>query len=289
MESSAQSAIWLALRRATERLGGAGVESPRLEAELLMTHVLGWRRARLLGHAHDPLDPEVLEEFERLTARRVAGEPLQYITGEWEFYGLPFRITPAVLIPRPETEILVERALSLADTANTPLRFADVGTGSGCIASVIARELPGARGLATDVSLDALALARENAVRLGVAERIAFVRCDLLGCCTERPLFDLILSNPPYVAACAAADLPGTVRDYEPPLALFGGKSGIETYRRLVPQAALRLAPFGHILLEVGAGQADPVAGIAEGCGLMVKEVIEDLQGIPRCVLLQRT
>ena len=287
MERPAHSAIWPALRRAIEKLGSAGVESPRLEAELLMAHVLGWQRARLLGHIHDPLAPDVLEKFERLTTRRATGEPLQYVTGEWDFYGLSFRITPAVLIPRPETEILVERALSLARRANALVRFADVGTGSGCIAAAVAHELPGSRGLATDVSRDALALARENAVRIGVGERVEFVRCDLLACCPERPLFDLILSNPPYVAAFAA-DLPGAVRDYEPPLALFGGKSGIETYQRLVPQAALRLAPFGHILLEVGAGQAEQVSRIAAGCGLAVEDIIEDLQRIPRCVVLQR-
>ena len=288
MERPAHTAIWPALRRAVEKLGSAGVESPRLEAELLMAHALGWPRLRLLAHLQDRLATGTLEKFEHLTERRAGGEPLQYITGEWEFYGLSFRVSPAVLIPRPETEILVETALMLASRANAPLRFADVGTGSGCIAVALAHEFPRANGLATDVSAHALALARENAIRHGTEERVAFVRCDLLECCPVRPLFDLILSNPPYVAASAAADLPGTVRNYEPPLALFGGESGIETYRRLLPQAAMRLYPSGSMLLEVGAGQAEQVAGIASSCGLTLNKIIEDLQGIPRCLVLQR-
>jgi release factor glutamine methyltransferase len=277
--------LWTELSRAGDEFRAAGVDAPRLTAEVLLAHVLGWDRARVIAHLHDPLAAAARKRFRALVGRRAAGEPLQYLTGQQEFYGLLFRVTPAVLIPRPETEILVERALALARPRGAPVRFADVGTGSGCIAIAVARELPCATGCATDISAGALAVARENALRLGVRGRVAFVRGDLLACFPARPVFDLILSNPPYVAGTDLAGLPGLVRDHEPHTALLGGESGLEMYRRLILQAAARLANAGHLLLEVGDGQARAVASLIRQAGLVLEEIVEDLQGIPRCLV----
>ena len=277
--------LWTELTRAEDELRAAGVDGPRLTAEVLLAHVLGWDRARVIAHLHDPLAAEVREPFGALTRRRAGGEPLQYLTGRQEFYGLVFRVTPAVLIPRPETEILVEKAVALVRRRGAPVRFADVGTGSGCIAIALARELTEATGCATDISADALAVARENALRLGVGSRIAFVRSDLLACFPPRPVFDLILSNPPYVTEADLAGLPGSVRDHEPHTALSGGESGIEMHRRLIPQAVTHLAAPGHLLLEIGLGQAKDVSALICQAGLVLGEIVEDLQGIPRCLI----
>jgi release factor glutamine methyltransferase len=264
--------IWTALNRAGDEFRAAGVDAPRLTAEVLLAHVLGWERARILAHLHDPLATAAREHFRVLARRRAGGEPLQYLTGRQEFYGLSFHVTPAVLIPRPETE----------------MHFVDVGTGSGCIAIAVAHELPAATGRAIDISADALAVAQENARRLGVQGRVAFVRSDLLACFPRRPLFDLILSNPPYVAGADLAILPGLVRNHEPLTALLGGESGLETYRRLIRQAATRLAAPGHLLLEVGDGQAGDVAALIRQAGLVLDEIVKDLQGIPRCIVARK-
>ncbi len=283
-----EDTIWTALNRAGDEFRAAGVDAPRLTAEVLLAHVLGWERARIIAHLHDPLAAAAWEQFRGLARRRAAGEPLQYLTGQQEFYGLSFRVTPAVLIPRPETEILVERALALARRRRGPVHFADVGTGSGCIAIAVAHELPNATGWAIDISAGALAVAWENAQRLGVQGRVAFARCDLLTCFPPRPVFDLILSNPPYVAGVDLASLPGLVRDHEPHTALLGGKSGLETFQRLIGLAAARLAAPGHLLLEVGDGQAGDVAAMIGQAGLVLEEIVEDLQGIPRCLVARK-
>jgi release factor glutamine methyltransferase len=280
--------IWTALNRAGDEFRAAGVDAPRLTAEVLLAHVLGWERARILAHLHDPLATAAREHFRVLARRRAGGEPLQYLTGRQEFYGLSFHVTPAVLIPRPETEILVEKALTLTRQRKGPVHFVDVGTGSGCIAIAVAHELPAATGRAIDISADALAVAQENARRLGVQGRVAFVRSDLLACFPRRPLFDLILSNPPYVAGADLAILPGLVRNHEPLTALLGGESGLETYRRLIRQAATRLAAPGHLLLEVGDGQAGDVAALIRQAGLVLDEIVKDLQGIPRCIVARK-
>ena len=276
---------WDALRWAGAELRDAMADSPRLAAEVLLAHALGWERARLLGHIHDPLPAESWEKFQVLVRRGTAGEPLQYLTARQEFYGLTFRVTPAALIPRPETELLVEKAVELARTGAAGVRFVDVGTGCGCIAIAVAHELTSARGWATDISLEALALARENAGLLGTDTRLAFVRSDLLESFQARPLFDLILSNLPYISRADFDRLPRMVREFEPREALFGGESGLEAYGRLIPQAAARLAPEGNLLLEVGAGQAAEVGAMARQAGLSQLAVIKDLQGIPRCIV----
>jgi release factor glutamine methyltransferase len=182
----------------------------------------------------------------------------------------------------------VETALQRARQHRQQVRFADVGTGSGCIAVSIAHHLPHAHGWAIDISAGALAVARDNARRLGAAARIEFVCGDLLECFLAAPLFDFILSNPPYVARSSADELPGMVRDHEPHLALFGGDSGMDLFDRLVPMAAARLARGGFLLLEAGAGQASLVAELAQRAGLIPEEIVEDLRGIPRCVVARR-
>jgi len=280
--------IWLALRRASELLERAGVDSPGLTAEVLVAHVLGCQRSRVLGHIQDPMGSGEYREFANLVQRRAAGEPLQYVTGNREFFGLSFRVTPSVLIPRPETEILVEKALELARGRGGAVRFADVGTGSGCIAISLAHGAPQASGWATDISPEALAVARDNAIRLGVRERIGFVCADLLECFPEGSVFDLILSNPPYVSEADMCDLPVVVRNHEPYRALFGGESGLDPCRRIIPQAAMRLVPGGRLLLEIGAGQAPEAAELAERARLTVDEIASDLQGISRCIVAHR-
>jgi release factor glutamine methyltransferase len=281
-----ESTVGAALDEGGRSLARAHVESPRLTAELLLAHVLEIDRVGVLTHPEAPLTEGGAAQFGRLLRRAAEGEPLAYITGRREFYGVPLEVTPDVLIPRPETEILVERALRLA--ARAPASFVDVGTGSGAIAIAFALFSPRSSGWATDVSPQALAVARRNAAAAGAAGRIAFAAGDLLGFFAERPAFDLVLANPPYISASEAAGLPRSVAAYEPPVALFAGDSGLEVFRRLIPQAAARLRPAGLLLVEVGMGQADPVAGLVCEAGLRVEEIVRDLQGIPRCVAARK-
>ena len=219
----------------------------------------------------------------RWLARRARHEPVQYIVGEQEFFGLKFRVTPDVLIPRPETEHLVEAALARTDR-DASLRIADVGTGSGAIAVALAHALPRARVTALDISPAALAVAQENAESHGVAIAFGFLKSDLLEAVAgER--FDMIVSNPPYVAE--GEELEPQVRDYEPGSALFAGPEGLDVYRRLIPQAQAALRPGGWLLLEIGHGQRDALAQLLAGWGNV--SFIADLQGIPRVACAQRT
>jgi release factor glutamine methyltransferase len=274
--------------RAARELAQAHIESPHLTAELLLGHVLGWERVRVLTEFDAVLDKESEERYVEAVRRRIRGEPLQHITGEQEFYGRIFRVSPAVLIPRPETEILVESVLNLAKDQKQEVRFADVGTGSGCIAVSVAAELPGCSGWAVDVSLEALAIARQNAIQHRVSGRIQFVCGNLLDAFPPEPAFNFILSNPPYVARRDAAGLPDMVRDHEPHVALFGGELGYEVYFRLIPQAAARLLPGGHLVLEVGIGQSPEVVRLIEQEGMAEIKVMDDLRGIPRCILARK-
>lgn len=286
-DGSTPTTLRAALAWAASLLAQHGVDSPRLTAELLLSHVLGRERARIISRPDDTLERQTEARFRDLARRRAAGEPLQYLTGEREFYGLTFAVGPAVLVPRPETEILVEKALQWAGAcgAARPLRFADVGTGSGCIGISFARHRPHDRGWLVELSWEALAVARSNARRHAVESRLVFVCGDLLSCFAPRPVFDIILANPPYIPHAEVDALPATVRDYEPRMALDGGESGLAAYERLVPQAARCLADGGRIFLEVGAGQAAAVAAILEAAEFEVLEVAEDLQGIGRCVI----
>jgi release factor glutamine methyltransferase len=277
------------MNQACRELREAGVESPRLTAELLVAHVLGWERVRVLAHGEETLTRAAADTIAALVRRRSASVPLQHLTGRQEFFGLDFEVGPDVLVPRPETEILVEKALQLSHSvAPGPLVFADVGTGSGCIAISVAYALPGARGWGIDISAAALAVARRNAARHGVAARVGLLQSDLLERFAVGPVFDLLLSNPPYVALADAEALSPEVRQHEPHLALFAGECGLDVYERLVPQAAACLRPGGALLLELGIGMHETVSGLVERAGLHVDEVADDLRGIPRCVIARR-
>jgi release factor glutamine methyltransferase len=283
-----------ALTEAMARLGAAHVPSHALAAELLLMHVLGRDRAWIYTHPEAPLDTAAMEIYFALVSRRAAGEPVQYLTGKQEFWGLEFEVTPAVLIPRPETEHVVEVALdrlSAHSVSGQPLRIADVGTGSGCIAVALARELPHAEIVATDISPAALEVAHRNAARHGVSTRIHFVEADLLEAASLLPLatshsplpFDLIASNPPYIARDEAASLPREVREHEPEEALFGGAAGLEIYARLIEQAGSLLSSGGVLVVELGYGSDERVREMfhVKHCWHKVS-ILNDLAGIPR-------
>jgi release factor glutamine methyltransferase len=271
---------------AVEELKRAQGISPAVTADLLIAFVLGWDRVRVLTYPEKSISEEKWTRLQALIRRRAKGEPLQYLTGEREFYGLAFRMGPGALIPRPETEILVEEVIRLVRSSpGSRARFLDVGTGTGCIAIAIASNIPSALGWAVDLSDAALQIARTNAIRHRVAEQILLVRSDLLECFPEKPLFNLVLSNPPYVALKDYGSLPTEVRDYEPHLALFGGETGMELYQRMIPAVPSRLVTGGYLLLELGAGQAEQVKQIVESEGLSVERILSDLQGIPRCLV----
>jgi release factor glutamine methyltransferase len=281
-----------AVRRLRE---AGGSRSPRLDAELLLAKTLGATRAELFREPGRGLSADEAAEFEGLLRRRLAREPVAYILGHRAFRTIDLEVTPDVLIPRPETETLVEvalealRAIPIAgpDPEDEPLAL-DVGTGSGCVALALAAEDPFVRLVATDVEPGALAVARGNAARLGLARRVEFVLSDLFADVGERP-FDLIVSNPPYIPADEYVQLEPNVRDHEPRRALYGGVDGLDVYRRLVPGAALLLRPGGTLALEVGAGQADAVAGIMEAAGAYTTPATrDDLAGIPRAVYAYR-
>jgi release factor glutamine methyltransferase len=266
------------------------VDSPALTVDLLLGFVLSWDRVRILSHGEEQVQDDSYARLRSLVLRRANGEPLQYLTGEQEFYGMKFQVTPEVLIPRPETEILVEKALDLMrHNASPAARFADIGTGSGCIAVSIARESSSSIGWAVDISAAALRIARENANRHGVAKRILFVHSNLFDCFPTSPCLDFVLCNPPYVALDECDSLPCEVRNYEPHEALFGGASGLDIYRRLIPEVTSRLTAGGWLLLEIGAGQAQQVGQLVVSTGLSLQTILNDLQGIPRCLVARKT
>jgi release factor glutamine methyltransferase len=310
--------IRAALKEGMAQLRAAQIPSYTLAAELLLMHALERDRAWMYGHPEESLDPAAAEKFRALIARRAAGEPVQYLTGKQEFWGLEFEVTPAVLIPRPETEHVVEVALARLgergikihmDTGapRETLRVADVGTGSGCLAVALAWELPHAEVVATDISEPALEVARRNAARHGVAERVHFLQRDLLtglaqtdpsgvvarhamaASTQNRPLFDLIVSNPPYIARNEAEQLQREVRDHEPHAALFGGPTGTEMYQRLIDQARDQLRDRGILVLELGHDSAERVRGIFDAQPAWTKVAITmDLAGIPRVLAAER-
>jgi len=246
----------------------------------LLLHVLGKNKAWLLAHADDDLPEDQVVRYTQLLERRYLGEPIQYITGEAEFYGLPMRVTPDVLIPRPETEHLVEKALALA-AAFERARIVDVGTGSGAIAVALAHNLPEARITAIDISAAALEIARQNAERNGVSGRIRFLQSDLLAA-VAADRFEIIVSNPPYVSTVDRDSLSVEVREHEPAQALFAGDDGLAVYRRLISDAFAVLEVGGFLVMEIGYGQSEAIAGLLEQTGFTRIEFVPDLQGIPR-------
>lgn len=284
-----------ALGWAAAGLRAAGVDEPRREAGSLLSHVLGRDRAFLITHADEELGGGALSAFRAAVARRAAGEPFQYITGRQEFYGLEFEVTPDVLIPRPETELLVETALGLLKGAEAP-SVCDVGTGSGCVAVSLLHGLPGARALGLDISPAALEVAARNAARHGVGDRLRLAVSDcfealraeaLRAVGVEKVRFDLVASNPPYVAEEALGGLQREVREHEPRSALTPGGDGLSIIRRLVAEAPAFLKPGGHLLLEIGFDQHERVAALVDPRVWTLLDIYRDLQGIPRTVALR--
>ena len=273
----------------------ASTHIARRDAETLLAHTLHRDRAWLLAHTEDDLSPRDLESFRALTARRAAQQPLQHITGTQEFFGLTLRVTPDVLIPRPETEHLVEAVLNwahiqsdiqpqIADAASSrPLRIVDVGTGSGAIAIAIASALEHASLTAIDISPAALAVACTNAAQHHLDGRIRFLQGDLLAPVAAESLFDVIASNPPYVALAEGPTLAPEVRDHEPSVALYAGDSGLDIYRRLIPQAFDLLRPGGLLALEIGFGQRQSLVGLLSDWKNI--QFLDDYASIPRVVL----
>ncbi len=283
----------------------------RRDAQTLLLHLIGKNSAWLLAHQGEEFGGCTAIHYAATLERRFKGEPIQYITGETEFYGLPFRVTRDVLIPRPETEHLVERVLALAfqklgassstrtlvqgsestiqkaAPAICELRILDIGTGSGAIAVALAHKLPGSQITATDISASALNLARENAARNHVAAQIRFLQGDLLAPVAGE-VFDIIVSNPPYVPAADRASLAVEVRDHEPTQALFAGDNGLEIFHRLIPAAFDALAPGGFIALEIGFGQSPAIHALLTAAGFQHVAFTPDLQGIPRVATAQR-
>jgi release factor glutamine methyltransferase len=290
--------IRTSLRDAIAELERNLVPSPALAAELLLMHALGRDRAWIYAHPEQELSATEQEQYLSSLARRASGVPTQHLTGHQEFWGLDFEVTPDVLIPRPETEHLIEVALERLAAGNDvsashrqkEFRIADVGTGSGCIAIALAHELPAAFIAATDISASALAVARRNAARHRVESRIDFVECNLLDFLLhgtrvteqESRRFDLIASNPPYIGHWEASTLQREVLDHEPAAALFGGATGTELYEPLIAQAALLLKPGGVLVLELGHNSEEHVTRLLGSPGWTHAAVTHDLAGIPR-------
>ena len=277
-----------ALAVAIQQLTVAGVDTPRLDAQLLLAWTLKARREDLICAPERILTERELLIFRKAVSLRTLRRPLPYITGEQWFYGRAFKINRAVLIPRPETEGLVEAALLACAHVPTP-RIADIGTGSGCIAVTLACELPHAQIWATDISHDALTLARKNAARHSVTPRICFLPGDMLSPLPQDVKFDAIVSNPPYITERELVTLQPEVRDYEPTLALSGepgatGPRGDSLHMRILRDAHALLAPGGWVLLEVGQGQADAVSDMARALGYDTVDTVPDLAGIARIV-----
>ena len=318
--------IRTALKEGMSRLRAANTPSHTLATELLLMHALGRDRAWMYAHVEEPLDAARSEKFFALIARRAAGEPTQYLIGKQEFWGLEFAVTPAVLIPRPETEHVMEvalarlgeRGLQIHMDTGAPrerLRVADIGTGSGCLAVALAWELPHADVYATDISALALEVALRNANRHGLADRVHFAQCDLLDALqnvksqvvaaphaapaasaaampaftSREPLFDVIVSNPPYISLEEEPQLQREVREHEPHQALFGGRTGVEIYARLIEQARELLRDRGILVLELGHDSAEYVRGIFdEQSGWTKVSITMDLAGIPRVLAAER-
>jgi release factor glutamine methyltransferase len=272
------------LTDATARLRAAGVESPRKEARLLLAHALGANAQDLVAGNSPPLSAEALAHFEAFLSRRAAREPLAYIVGFREFWSLDFAVDPSVLVPRPESEILIEEALRRFPDSNAPLRVLDLGTGSGCLLLAFLSERVNATGLGVDLSNAALSTAAHNAKSLGLQHRCEFRRSDWTKDVSET--FDAIFINPPYIPERELPGLEPEVTQYEPRSALDGGPDGLAAYRALAQIIRDRLNPRGYAFLEMGQGQAGPIGAIFAENRFTIEGTVYDLAGIPRCLVI---
>jgi release factor glutamine methyltransferase len=273
-------------RHVAQTFRARALESPDLDARVLVGHALGLGHAALASAAERVLTAQEIEAISALTARRLAREPVARILGAKEFWGLEFRLTPATLVPRPETETVVETALRALDAGGArgrALRIADLGTGSGALLLALLSELPHAAGIGTDLSAEALATARDNARRLGLAARAHFAACDFAAALGGP--FDLVVSNPPYIASGELAALEPEVREHDPRLALDGGRKGLDAYGVIAADARRILAPDGILVIELGAGQERPVTTLLAGGGIAAVGAEPDLSGHFRALL----
>jgi release factor glutamine methyltransferase len=281
-----------AINNAANLLSTAGITNARLDAEVLLSHIIVKDRVWLITHRDDVLDEKLQRDFADMIQRRTRREPLQHIIGNQEFWGLVFKVSPDVLIPRPETEFIVEAALAIVQDRNTLVRIIDLCTGSGCIAVSLAKELTAARVIATDVSEKALAVARENTRRHGVSEHIRFLLGDLFEPLEEldiRGQMDIIVSNPPYVQAGDLSTLQPEVRDYEPEMALISGPEGTEMAKRIIQRAPEYLKKNGALIMEMGLGQAKALTRMVEATGAYgYSELLKDLAGIERVLIVRK-
>ena len=285
-DSFAGQTVDTARRTLTARFKAAAVDSAELDARMLVGAALGLDLTGLIAAAARPVTPDESIRLEDFARRRLAAEPVARILGFKEFWGLPLQLSAATLVPRPDTETVVELALELGRAERPPrprLRIADIGTGSGAILLALLSELPEACGVGTDISPAALQTARSNAARLGFTPRAAFIACDYAAALSGT--FDLIVSNPPYIRSVEIAGLDREVRQYDPPAALDGGADGLDAYRALIPQAAGLLAPGGTLIVEAGCGQSGPISELMTASGLTSERPLKaDLAGIPRAV-----
>jgi len=275
-----------AVMEGTEKLREAAIPEARRDAGSLLAHVLRRERSFLIAHADEAVTDEEIESFRFLIKRRAGGEPMQYITGHQEFFKLDFEVTPAILIPRPETELIVEAGLELLRNDPKP-NLADIGTGSGCLAISMLHEMSAARAVATDVSPPALEVARRNAERHGVLDRLELLESDLFSALDAIGSFGLIVSNPPYVSDDELKSLQREV-NYEPREALAGGPDGLSVIRRLLSEARPFLRSGGYLVFEIGFEQREAVEQLIDGRFWKLIEIRRDLQQIPRTFVLQR-
>ncbi|HEY1404884.1 MAG TPA: peptide chain release factor N(5)-glutamine methyltransferase, partial [Pyrinomonadaceae bacterium] len=276
-----------ALTEAAAALRAAGIAEARPDARALLSHTLTRDHAFLIAHSQDELEPSAVARFRELIGRRATGEPVQYLTGRQEFYGLDFEVNPAVLIPRPETELLVEVALELLRETNAAPLLCDVGTGSGCIPVALLHERRDARACGLDISPDALAVATRNAARHAVAERLTLLVSDCFDALraeAHAETFDLITSNPPYIAESDIPHLQREVREHEPRVALTPGGDGLSLIRRLLTESPRFLHTGGHLVFEIGYEQHEAVASLVDESVWTLLDIRRDLQGIPRVV-----
>ena len=280
-QPSARKEKWTVLKVlnwTTQYFQQKGIATPRLDAEVLLAHLLGTDRVGLYLNYDKPLKEEELKAFREMIQRRSGGEPIAYITGYKEFWGLRFRVTPACLVPRPSTELLVEEALKIARTIPSP-KILEIGTGCGAVAIALAKELKEAQVVATDISPYALEVAAENAKEHGV--EVVFLQADLF---PEGEVYSLVVSNPPYVPTEKIFELEPEVRDYEPPEALDGGEDGLKYFRAIAKEAPEHLSEGGWLILEMGEGQHEQVLDILKREGFSSLELVPDLEGIKRVV-----